>query len=224
MSKKILFSNVSKIFSGAESQVALSKVSFSLAAGGIAALYGPSGSGKSTVLNIASGLDRPTEGSVKIGEDEISKLSASELTLYRRQHMGFIFQSYNLFSSLTALENVEIIDLLNGVPADLARKKAGEALEKVGLKDRAQRLPGQLSGGQQQRVAVARAISSNPQVLFADEPTANLDSHTALALIDLFFELNKIHNTTILFSTHDSNILTRVPQLIKLKDGVLSLS
>ncbi|MBK7963630.1 MAG: ABC transporter ATP-binding protein [Bdellovibrionales bacterium] len=221
MSKKISFRNVTKIFAGAEQTVALKSIDFDIPAGGIAALYGPSGSGKSTVLNIASGIDLPTSGQVLIGEDVISEFTPSKLTLFRRQNIGFIFQSYNLFSSLTAVENVEMIELLNGKTSTEVRKKSIEALEKVGLSERINYFPSQLSGGQQQRVAVARAIASNPHILFADEPTANLDSQTALSLIDLLFELNHSHKTTILFSTHDSNILTRVPQLIKIKDGVI---
>ncbi len=173
---------------------------------------------------MASGMDRPTKGEVYIGEDCISKYSPAELTLFRRQNMGFIFQSFNLFSSLSAVENVEIISLLNGRPAKEAREQALTSLEKVGLKDRVNHLPNQLSGGQQQRVAVARAIASNPHVLFADEPTANLDSQTALALIDSLFELNKLHGTTILFSTHDPQVLERVPRLIKIKDGMIQSS
>ena len=221
MSKKISFRNVTKIFDGAEKTVALKSIDFEISAGSIAALYGPSGSGKSTILNIASGMDLPSSGQVYIGDDLISELNASQLTLYRRENIGFIFQSYNLFPSLSAVENVEMIELLNGKNPTEVRKKSIEALEKVGLKDRIHYFPNQLSGGQQQRVAVARAIASNPHILFADEPTANLDSQTALSLIDLLFDLNQYHKTTILFSTHDSNILTRVPNLIKIKDGAI---
>lgn len=219
MSKKITFTKVKKIFAEAENFVALNDISFTIEAGSVVALYGPSGSGKSTILNIASGMDQPTSGDVFIAEDKISKFSAHELTLYRRENIGFVFQSYNLFPSLSAVENVELISVLNGVSADKAREQALLALKRVGLENRSYHRPNELSGGQQQRVAVARSIASNPHVLFADEPTANLDSQTAISLIDLLFELNQIHGTTIVFSTHDPQILTRVPRLIRVKDG-----
>lgn len=222
MSKKITFTKVKKIFNEAENLVALNDVSFTIDAGSIVALYGPSGSGKSTILNIASGMDQPTSGDVFIDDDKISSFSAADLTLYRRKNIGFVFQSYNLFPSLSAVENVEVISLLNGASASEAREKALKALQSVGLENRSSHKPSELSGGQQQRVAVARSIASNPHVLFADEPTANLDSHTAIALIDLLFELNRIHGTTIVFSTHDPQILTRVSRLIRIKDGEIT--
>ncbi len=221
MSKKITFTKVKKIFPAAENLAALNDISFSIEAGSIAALYGPSGSGKSTILNIASGMDQPTSGDVFIAEDKISSFSAEELTLYRRKNIGFVFQSYNLFPALSAIENVELISLLNGVSAGEARERAMVALKNVGLENRVHHRPSELSGGQQQRVAVARSIASNPHILFADEPTANLDSTTAISLIDLLFELNQIHGTTIVFSTHDSQILTRVPRLIRFKHGTI---
>jgi putative ABC transport system ATP-binding protein len=186
------------------------------------ALYGPSGSGKSTILNIASGMEYPSSGDVFIDEDKISSFPTSDLTLYRRKNIGFVFQSYNLFPFLSAVENVELISLLKGTPAKEAREKALVALQRVGLENINLRRPSELSGGQQQRVAVARSIASSPHVLFADEPTANLDPQTAISLIDLFFELNKIHGTTIVFSTHDPQILTRVPRLIRIKDGQIT--
>ncbi len=221
MANKIVFRNVTKVFSGAVLFEALKSISFEVASSGVAALYGPSGSGKSSILNLASGLDRPTKGEVLIGDQLISDLSGHDLTLFRRFHVGFIFQNYNLFPSLTALENVEMIDLLRGTPEETARAQAIVALEQVGLGDRLNNRPGELSGGQQQRVAVARAIASKPSVLFADEPTANLDSTTAKMLIDLFFALNEKMGTTVLFSTHDKSIISRVPQLIEVKDGEL---
>jgi putative ABC transport system ATP-binding protein len=221
MSKKLIFTKVKKVFAEAEDLVVLHDISFTIEAGSIVALYGPSGSGKSTILNIASGMDQPTSGEVYIDQDKISSFNASQLTFYRRKHIGFVFQSYNLFPSLSAVENVELIALLNGVPAKEARDKAMTALKNVGLGDRTQHRPSELSGGQQQRVAVARSIASNPDILFADEPTANLDSQTAISLIELLFDLNKTYGTTIVFSTHDSQILTRVPRLIKLKDGYI---
>jgi putative ABC transport system ATP-binding protein len=222
MSKNIIFKEVRKVFSGAENLVALSDISFTIPAGTVAALYGPSGSGKSTILNIASGMDHPTSGDVYLGEDKISQFSSTDLVLYRRKNIGFVFQSFNLFPSLSAVENVELISLVNQVPARLARESALAALKSVGLENRVGHLPSQLSGGQQQRVAVARSIASNPHILFADEPTANLDSQTAILLIELFFELNRIHGTTIVFSTHDPQILSRNLTLIPIKDGRIS--
>lgn len=224
MSKKITFQNISKQFEGAESFTALQQVNFEIKAGEIAALFGPSGSGKSTILNIASGLDTASTGLVMIGDVNLTDLGPGERAMFRRQHVGFVFQNYNLFPSLTVIENVEMICLLNNMNEKLAREKALHALEKVGLSDRQSQFPNRLSGGQQQRVAVARAIASSPEVLFADEPTANLDSKTALSLIDLFFDLNRLHGTTILFATHDSNILQRVPKKIQVKDGSITPS
>jgi putative ABC transport system ATP-binding protein len=221
MSKEINFDGIGKVFGKSEPVTVLDNVSFKVKAGDIATLYGPSGSGKSTILNLASGLDYPTRGKIILGTEVISGLSPHEMTLFRRKNIGFIFQNYNLFGGLNAIENVEIISLLNGVDRDVARNMAIAALEKVGLKDRQHHRPGELSGGQQQRVAVARAIASSPSILFADEPTANLDSHTAKSIIELLLELNREHGTTILFSTHDNNIIEKVNTVIKVKDGNL---
>jgi putative ABC transport system ATP-binding protein len=219
MSREIVLDQVNKVYQKNEPVTVLNNVSFKIKASDIATLYGPSGSGKSTILNLASGLDLPTEGSIFLGSDRISAFDAHKLTIFRRQNIGFIFQGYNLFGGLSALENVEIISLLNGVDPAEARRAAAEALEKVGLKERQNHFPAELSGGQQQRVAVARAIASKPSVLFADEPTANLDSHTAQSIIELLFELNRSIGTTILFSTHDPNIIEKVHTIIKIKDG-----
>ncbi len=219
MSKNVILDSVSKVYKKSEPVTVLKSVSVKIKAGSIASLYGPSGSGKSTILNLASGLDYPTQGDIYLGEELISKMSAQELTVFRRRHIGFIFQSYNLFAGLSALENVEIISLLNGVDPKLAREQAFLALEKVGLKARQHYSPSELSGGQQQRVAVARAIASRPSIIFADEPTANLDSQTAKSIIDLLFELNHDIGTTILFSTHDENIIEKVGSVIRIKDG-----
>lgn len=219
MSKEIILDGVDKVYQKAESVTVLKNVTFKIKAGDIATLYGPSGSGKSTILNIVSGLDYPTKGRVLLGPEIISNLSAAELTLFRRKHVGFIFQNYNLFSGLSAVENVELISLLNGVEEKVARAEAEAALEKVGLRDRIHHHPGELSGGQQQRVAVARAIASKPSILFADEPTANLDSQTAKSIIELLFDLNRTVGTTILFSTHDNNIIEKVHTIIRVKDG-----
>lgn len=219
MSKDIILDSVNKVYKKSEPITVLKSVSLKVKAGTVASLYGPSGSGKSTILNLASGLDHPTNGSIYVGEELISVMNPQELTIFRRRNIGFIFQGYNLFSGLSAIENVEIISLLNGVNPKLAREEAALALEKVGLGHRKQYSPSELSGGQQQRVAVARAIASKPSVIFADEPTANLDSYTAKTIISLLFDLNQTAGATILFSTHDPTIIEQVSLVIKVKDG-----
>lgn len=198
---------------------ALSDVSLAIPQKSFAAVIGPSGSGKSTLLNIASGLDRPTYGRVLIGETDLGRLSISEMSLFRQNNIGFIFQAYNLFQTLTVLENVEYTMILRGDDSKVARERALKAIEQVGLKDKVRSMPNQLSGGQQQRVAVARAIASHPQVIFADEPTANLDSKTAVQLIELFEKMNQETGVTFLFSTHDSRIVERVTHKIYIEDG-----
>lgn len=225
MSKAISVQGVSKVYGTTSNEVTVLKdVNFSIESGTIATLYGPSGSGKSTILNLVSGLDAPTKGSIYFDQEEVSCFTQAQWTVYRRQHTGFIFQNYNLFPSLSALENVEIIGLLNSEDPRLAREKALTALQQVGLEDKVHNLPSQLSGGQQQRVAVARAIASGPAILFADEPTANLDSKTARSIIELLFDLNKRIGTTILFSTHDQNIIDKVHRVIRVKDGEIQAS
>ena len=198
---------------------AVDKVSFHLEKGVFAALVGPSGSGKTSLLNLASGLDRPTSGEILIAGKPISTLSQKELCHFRRRHLGFVFQSYNLFPVLTAVENVEYTSVMRGDDRKAARRRATSALEVVGLGDKTGRMPSQLSGGQRQRVAVARALATEPDIIFADEPTANLDSKTANQLIELFEELNQKMHVTFLFSTHDSKLVDRVKARLEMKDG-----
>ncbi len=186
------FNAVKKVYPGEPEVVALNSVTFGVKERSLTAIIGPSGSGKSTLLNLASGLDFPTAGSIRIGKFQIEKLSKSELAHFRLHHLGFVFQSYNLFPALTSLENVEFPMMLKGLSENESRSKAVKALEAVGLSDKLNSYPLKMSGGQQQRVAVARAIASGTQLVFADEPTANLDSKNALQLIDLFVELNRI--------------------------------
>lgn len=200
---------------------ALSELSFSLPKGAFAAVTGPSGSGKSTLLNIASGLDRPTQGEVFIAGKSIVHLSQSELCRFRRQNLGFVFQSYNLFPVLTALENVEFTARIRGDSPKLSRERAVRALKLVGLEDKLNSVVTKLSGGQQQRVAVARALTTNPNIVFADEPTANLDSKTASQLIELFEHLNDQLKVTFLFSTHDLKLVDRVKMRFPMQDGRL---
>jgi putative ABC transport system ATP-binding protein len=216
------FKEVVKVYPGENPVYAVNQVSFSLPEGSFAALIGPSGSGKTSLLNMASGLDHPTQGEVWVNGQNITQLSSTELCRFRREHLGFVFQSYNLFPVLTAAENVEYTCILRGESRKIAREKGLVALKQVGLEDKAQRLPSQLSGGQQQRVAVARALASDPAIILADEPTANLDSRTALDLIDLFERLNSDLKKTFLFSTHDHRLVERIKTRLEMKDGKLS--
>jgi len=200
---------------------ALRGVDLEIEKGEFTAIAGPSGSGKSTLLNIIGGLDTPTEGAVSLGGKLINKMSGSELSGFRRDHVGFIFQSYNLIPVLTVAENIEFVMLLQGVDKATRRKKVSEILEEVGLSGSEDRLPSQLSGGQQQRVAVARAIVSTPDIILADEPTANLDSKTGSALLDMMRDLNETKGITFVFSTHDKMIMERAKRLVRLKDGMI---
>lgn len=212
--------NVSRIYhQGNQTIHALDSLDLTLRKGEFAAIAGPSGSGKTTLLDIAAGLDRPTEGKVWIKEHDLTQMTRHELAMLRLHHIGFIFQTYNLVPVLSAEENAEFTLLLRGVPADVRREKAREVLREVGLAGLEDRRPFELSGGQQQRVAVARAIVAEPELVLADEPTANLDSDTAFALLDLMERLNREHKTTFLFSTHDPRVMKRAHRVIHLLDG-----
>jgi len=198
---------------------ALRGVSLSLQPGEFAAMVGPSGSGKSTLLNIIGGLDRPTSGTVEVDGQRLNDLGKSALGELRRDHIGFIFQSYNLLPVLTARENAEYVLRLQGVPAAERRRRVTEVLAEVGLAGMEDRFPRQLSGGQQQRVAIARAVAPEPALVLADEPTANVDSKTGQSLLDLMLRLNQDKGVTFLFSTHDPAVMQRARRLILLKDG-----
>ena len=187
--------------------------------GEFTAIVGPSGSGKTTLLNIISGLDRPTSGRVWLGAKDLSQITGAELSDFRRDHIGFIFQSYNLIPVLSVAENVEYILLLQNIPAPERRRLVDEMLDEVGLSGMAQRLPSKLSGGQQQRVAIARAMVSRPNLILADEPTANLDSEMGGELVDMMRELNVRRGMAFLFSTHDSLIMERAARVIRIQDG-----
>jgi putative ABC transport system ATP-binding protein len=210
---------VKKTYHGPPEVTALHGVDLRIRAGEFAAIIGPSGSGKSTLLNVASGLEHPSEGRVVLAGIDLAGLDAEELTELRRRKLSFVFQSFNLFPVLTALENVEYPLLVRGDKLHSAREEAMEALRLVGLTDRAGHLPSKLSGGQQQRVAVARALAMHPAIIFADEPTANLDSRNALQLIELFVSLNASHGMTFLLSTHDYRIVDRAGRRIHIEDG-----
>jgi putative ABC transport system ATP-binding protein len=198
---------------------ALRGVDLEVRKGEFTAVVGPSGSGKTTLFNVLSGLDTPTTGEVWLAGKRISAMSGGELSDFRRDHIGFVFQAYNLIPVLTVSENIEYIMLLQGVPARERRRRIEKVLEEIGLGGMADRLPTKLSGGQQQRVAIARAIVAEPSLILADEPTANLDSKTGTGLLDMMRELNKTKGMTFLFSTHDEMIMERARRLVTLKDG-----
>ncbi len=198
---------------------ALIDVDLEIPQGDFVCLSGPSGSGKTTLLNIISGLDTPTRGQIEIDGERVDKMSKSALAEMRLHKIGFVFQSYNLIPVLSAQENVEFVMQLQGVSAKERAKKALAVLKEVGLEGLEKRRPGDLSGGQQQRVAIARAIVSAPSLILADEPTANLDSHTAESLMQLLRTMNEEHKVTFLFSTHDQLVMNYSKRLIKLHDG-----
>jgi putative ABC transport system ATP-binding protein len=198
---------------------ALRGIDLSIQKGEFTAIVGPSGSGKTTFLNVISGLDSVSGGKVWLNNKLLSSMSGKELSDFRRDNIGFIFQAYNLIPVLTVEENVEYIMLLQGVPRHQRHAQVEKMLDDLGLKGFADRLPTKLSGGQQQRVAVARAIVSRPALVLADEPTANLDSKTGLELIDMMRTLNETGGVTLVFSTHDTKIMERARRLVVLKDG-----
>lgn len=220
MSTVIETQNLSRHFGEGETLVkALDAVSITIQKGEFTAIIGPSGSGKSTLLQLIGGLDHPSDGQVLLDDQDISHMSGNELSDFRRDHIGFIFQAYNLIPVLSAQENVEYIMLLQGVNEDERKKRVRAILNEVGLQGMESRRPAQLSGGQQQRVAVARAMVSKPSIILADEPTANLDSHTGASLLDMMKQLNEMENMTFVFSTHDPKIMERAKRIIRLEDG-----
>jgi len=183
------------------------------------AIAGPSGSGKSTLLNLIGGLDEPTSGKVFLEDVDLSTLSKGKLAQMRLSKLGFVFQAYNLIPVLTAAENVEFVLMQQGIPEKKRREKTIKLLEELGIGEYADRRPNAMSGGQQQRVAVARSIASEPMLILADEPTANLDSETAGSLLDLMRNLNQTKGITFIFSTHDPMVMERAERLVRLKDG-----
>jgi putative ABC transport system ATP-binding protein len=223
MKEEVIFiDKISKEYGHLDNSVkAVDEISLKIMRGEFTALVGPSGSGKTTLLNLMSGLDTPTSGKTYLAGKSISDMHGNDLSDYRRDHIGFIFQSYNLIPVLTAYENIEYILLLQGVPLEERRERVFSILKEVGLEGREHRKPTELSGGQQQRVAVARAMVSKPDIILADEPTANLDSHTGSALLDMMKELNEKKKITFVFSTHDQMIMDRAKRLVILKDGKL---
>jgi putative ABC transport system ATP-binding protein len=198
---------------------ALAEVDLEIERGQFVTLAGPSGSGKTTLLNVVGGLDQPSGGTVTLEGRRVDRLSPGELADLRLEHVGFVFQAYNLIPVLSAQENVEFVMELQGLAAEKRHQLSDEILAEVGLTEMKDRRPAELSGGQQQRVAVARAMVSQPSVVLADEPTANLDSHTARELVELMRSLNEKHEITFLISTHDPMVMELAPRRIGLRDG-----
>ncbi|WP_022665901.1 ABC transporter ATP-binding protein [Desulfospira joergensenii] len=201
---------------------ALAGVSLSVAKGEFTALAGPSGSGKTTLLNLIGGLDAPTQGRIILDSQEITGLSQSSLANLRLNKIGFVFQAYNIIPVLSARENVEYVMLMQGVPARERADRARAILDEVGLVNMHDRRPAELSGGQQQRVAVARAIVSQPSIVLADEPTANLDSQTGQELLEMMARMNQERKVTFIFSTHDRMVMDHARRIVRLKDGLVS--
>ena len=224
MPQVIQTQNLSRRFGEGDTLIrAVENVSLTIDSGEFTALIGPSGSGKSTLLHLIGGLDIPQEGSVKLSGVDIASISGAALSDFRRDHIGFIFQSYNLIPVLTAEENIEYVMLLQNLDAGERKTRVSEMLELVGLSGLGHRRPPELSGGQQQRVAVARAMASQPDIILADEPTANLDSKTGATLLDVMRELNQSLGVTFVFSTHDQMIMDRAKRLVHLRDGEIEL-
>jgi putative ABC transport system ATP-binding protein len=223
MSSIIEIVDVWKIYQqGKLSVEALRGVNLSLQPGEFTAICGPSGSGKTTLLNLVGALDTPTRGSIRIRGGELAGQSATALARFRLKEVGFVFQAYNLVPVLSAYENAEFVMLLQGVPPVERRRRLAEVFKTVGLEGLESRRPAELSGGQQQRVAVARAVAAQPAIVLADEPTANLDSATGSALLDMMRELNERKGVTFVFSTHDQRVMDRAKRLVRLTDGQIS--
>lgn len=214
--------NLSKTFtSGNKRLTVLKDITFSVEKGISCAIVGPSGSGKTTLLGLSAGLDKPTTGDVILNDQKISALKESELSVIRNEQIGFVFQSFQLIPTLTALENVMVPIELRGLAYKEVEEKAIELLDKVGLRNRITHYPTQLSGGEQQRVGLARAFIHKPDILFADEPTGNLDGDTGAQIEDLLFELNKEEGTTLIIVTHDRELAAKCNRIIELKNGAI---
>ena len=211
----IILENVTKVYQSGEVETkALKNVSITFNEGEIVAILGPSGSGKSTLLNVCSGLDVPTDGKIQIDDDTISDMNTKELTKFRRNHLGFIFQQHNLLQTLSVRENVEVGRAVGEDPFDTE-----EVIDQVGLTPNIDKYPYQISGGEAQRVSIARAVVKNPKILFCDEPTGALDEETAKAILTVLEDLNETYKTTICLITHNPNIAKMADRIVKLNSG-----
>ena len=218
MTKILSVRNLRKTYtSGSKALTVLDDITFDIESGDTFAIVGPSGSGKTTLLGLCAGLDQPDSGAIELCGSDLSALSEDERALLRNNNVGFIFQDFQLLPTLTALENVSVPLELQG--AKNATKAAMELLGKVGLAERSHHYPSQLSGGEQQRVALARAFSNNPSILFADEPTGNLDEETGEKVVQLLFDLNQEAGTTLVIVTHDLDLAKRNQHILRLKGG-----
>jgi putative ABC transport system ATP-binding protein len=204
---------------GKEKIVALDHIDLEIEKGEICCLFGTSGSGKSTLLNMLAGLEKPTKGTIKIKNVHVEKMDESQLAVFRQKYIGFVFQSYNLIPSLTALENVALPLIFQGIPKKEREKRAKEMLEAVGLGSRLKHKPKEMSGGQQQRVSIARAFVNRPKILFADEPTGNLDTHTTAEVMDMITQIAKEYNQTLIIVSHDPEIANYAHKIITIRDG-----
>ena len=204
---------------GKEKIVALNNINLDIEEGEICCLFGSSGSGKSTLLNMLAGLEKPTKGVIKIKNVHIEKLDESQLAIFRQKYIGFVFQSYNLIPTLTALENVALPLVFQGVPKQQREKSAKKMLKAVGLGNRLQHKPKEMSGGQQQRVSIARAFVNKPKILFADEPTGNLDTHTTIEVMEIITKIAREQNQTMIIVSHDAEIADYADKIITVKDG-----
>lgn len=220
MKKIIEVKNLYKLYRvGDEVVRALDGVDFDIYEGEFCAIVGTSGSGKSTLLNMLAGLEKPTKGEIVIGGEHIEKKNEEQLVRFRRDRVGFIFQSFHLLGTMNALENVALPLSFRGEPKDIRLKKADKMLELVNLKNHKRHLPNQMSGGQQQRVGVARALVVDPKIIFADEPTGNLDSHTSEEVIELMKRVVKEQNKTLVMVTHDVHLATYADRVFHIRDG-----
>ena len=206
---------------GTEKVVALSRIDLTIQEGEICCIHGTSGSGKSTLLNMLAGLEKPTKGDIFIGKYNIAKMSEKQLARFRRKYIGFIFQAYNLMNSMTAQENVALPLSFRGMSKKQREKRAAVALRAVGLGSRLNHKPTQMSGGQQQRVGIARAFVTKPKIVFADEPTGNLDTKTTVEVMELMVRLTKKNNQTLLIVTHDNEIASYADRIIHIVDGAV---
>jgi putative ABC transport system ATP-binding protein len=214
--------NLSKVYKRKNVEiVALNDVNLQIPKAQIICINGPSGSGKTTLLNIIGGVDRPTRGKVTVDNVDITMLGESQITRFRLEKIGFIFQFYNLFPTLTAFENIELPLILSKKPKETREKRVSDLLEIVGMKERADHKPDELSGGEQQRIAIARALTNNPTLILADEPTGDLDSENAIAFMKLVKELNKKQGQTFLIVTHDPLVSQECDKIYAIRDGKL---